>query len=169
VGSLRRSRNVHADTASPIMLGLKRDLPGWLAISVCCGLSAVDCSAGAPAAAWPGVEVAQSQPRAFDSRPPSGPPTPAPRTSSSGTTVLPRVPYDNRLDRSRRYVPDRRLRQTPDSQRVVPKPPPAGGDPARFFDPPAQNALSCETLRRLAVRTGRQYWGQRYERCIGTN
>jgi hypothetical protein len=83
--------------------------------------------------------------------------------------VLPRVPYDNRLDSSRRYVPERRLRRTPDSQRVVPKPPPAGGDPARFFDPPAQSALSCESLRRLAVRTGRQYWVQRYERCIGAN
>jgi hypothetical protein len=83
--------------------------------------------------------------------------------------VLPRVPYDNRLDNSRRYVPERRLRRTPDSQRVVPKPPSAGGDPARFFDPPAQNALSCESLRRLAVRTSRQYWVRRYERCIGAN
>jgi hypothetical protein len=125
--------------------------------------------AGAEAGSQQGLEFAQYQPRAFDSRPPDGPPTLAPRTSSGGTTVLPRVPYDNRLDTSRRYVPERRLRRTPDSQRVVPKAPPAGGDPARIFDPPAENALSCESLRRLAVRTSRNYWIRRYERCIGAN
>ena len=112
---------------------------------------------------------AQYQPRPFDSRPANGPPVPAPRSSNSGTMVLPRVPYDNRIDNSRRYVPDRRLRQTPDSQRVVPAPPPAGGDPARFFDPPAQSALSCESLRRLSERTGRLYWVTRYKRCIGVD
>jgi len=154
---------------SPLMLGVTRDLRLWLAMLVCGGLSGIACSAGALAGSLQGLEVAQYQPRAFDSRPPDGPPTPAPRSSSGGTMVLPRVPYDNRLDNSRRYVPERRLRRTPDSQRVVPKPPPAGGDPARFFDPPAQNALSCESLRRLAVRTSRQYWVRRYERCIGAN
>jgi hypothetical protein len=112
-------------------------------------------------------QLAQAAPRSFDSRPPSGPPTPAPRSSSGGTTVLPRVPYENRLDNSRRYTPGTRQRRTPDSQRVVPKPPAAGGDPAKFFDKPAQNKVSCEWLRRLATRTGRLYWTNRYERCVG--
>lgn len=155
--------------ASPGMLGVKRDLRFWLALLAFGLLSDSVGSAGALDGSQQGLELAQSQPRAFDSRPPNAPPTPAPRTSSGGTTVLPRVPYDNRLDSSRRYVPERRLRRTPDSQRVVPKPPPAGGDPARFFDPPAESALSCASLRRLAVRTSRQYWVRRYERCIGTN
>lgn len=95
----------------------------------------------------------QSPARPFDSRPADGAPTPAPRSSNSGTILLPRVPYDNRIDRSRRYVPERQLRRTPDSQRVVPAPPPAGGNPSRFVDPPAESALSCESLRRLATRT----------------
>lgn len=115
------------------------------------------------------VELAQYQPRAFDSRPPDAPPTPAPRSFGGDSMVLPRVPYDNRIDNSRRYVPERRVRRSPDSQRIVPKPPPAGGDPARFFDPPAQNALSCESLRRLANRTGRLYWVTRYKRCVGAD
>jgi len=115
------------------------------------------------------LHLAQATPRPFDSRPADGPPTPAPRSSSGGTTVLPRVPYDNRIDRSRRYVPDRRLRRSPDTSRVVPQAPGAGGDPSRFFDNPAENAISCEQLRRLAVRTGRLYWSNRYQRCIGAN
>ncbi len=151
------------------MLGIQRDMGVRLVILVCGWLMGVGGSAGALAGSKQGVALAQYQPRAFDSRPPDGPPTPAPRSSSGGTLVLPRVPYDNRLDNSRRYVPERRLRRTPDSQRVVPKPPPAGGDPARFFDPPAENALSCETLRRLAGRTGRLYWVTRYKRCVGAN
>ncbi|MBY0226328.1 MAG: hypothetical protein K2Q28_11035 [Hyphomicrobium sp.] len=151
------------------MLGVKRDLRLWLAMLMCGWLGGIVCSPVALTGSQQGLEFAQYQPRAFDSRPADGPPTPAPRTSSGGTMVLPRVPYDNRLDPSRRYVPERRLRRTPDSQRVVPKPPLAGGDPARFFDPPAENALSCETLRRLAARTSRQYWVRRYERCIGAN
>jgi hypothetical protein len=113
--------------------------------------------------------MAQAPPRPFDSRPATGPPTPAPRSSSGGTVILPRVPTENRIDRSRRYVPDRPLRLAPESQRVVPKPPGAGGDPAKFFDKPAENPISCEQLRRLAVRTARLYWQNRYARCIGAN
>ena len=108
-------------------------------------------------------------PRPFDSRPANAPPTPAPRSSSGGTVILPRVPTENRIDRSRRYSPDRPLRRAPESSRVVPKPPGAGGDPAGFFDKPAENAISCEQLRRLAVRTGLLYWQNRYARCIGAN
>jgi len=113
--------------------------------------------------------IAQVPPRPFDSRPPNAPPTPAPRSSNSGTTVLPRVPADTQTDRSRRYVPDRRLQRAPERSRVVPKPPAAGGDPAKFFDKPADNRLSCEQLRRLAVNTGRLYWQNRYARCTGAN
>jgi hypothetical protein len=122
----------------------------------------------AAAAEHPLIYV-QAAPRPFDSRPADGPPTPAPRSFGGDSTVLPRVPTDNRIDRSRRYVPDRQLRRSPDSSRVVPKAPGAGGDPARFFDKPAENAISCEQLRRLAVRTGRLYWSNRYQRCIGTD
>ena len=111
----------------------------------------------------------QAVPRPFDSRPADGPPTPAPRSFGSDTMVLPRIPSDNGIDRSRRYVPDRRLRRSPDSSRVVPKAPGAGGDPARFFDKPAESAISCEQLRRLAVRTGRLYWSNRYRRCVGAD
>lgn len=115
--------------------------------------------------------LAQASSRPFDSRPPMGAPTPAPRSSSSGTMILPRVPYNDRLDGLSRRRPDgrsdRRPRPGPESQRVVPKTPSAGGDPATFFDKPAGNALSCENLRRLAERTGRLYWRNRYDRCIG--
>lgn len=116
--------------------------------------------------------VAQASSRPFDSRPPTGAPTPAPRSSAGDTMVLPRVPYNDRLDGLSRRGPDgrsdRRPRPGPESQRVVPKAPGAGGDPATFFDKPAGNALSCENLRRLAERTGRLYWRNRYDRCIGT-
>ncbi|OYW54845.1 MAG: hypothetical protein B7Y80_10980 [Hyphomicrobium sp. 32-62-53] len=135
-------------------------------------LAAAGLSAGplqAAGAAERPLNFVQAVPRPFDSRPANGPPTPAPRSFGGDTTVLPRVPYDNRIDRSRRYVPDRQLRRSPDSSRVVPKAPGAGGDPARFFDKPAENTISCEQLRRLAVRTGRLYWSNRYQRCIGAD
>ncbi len=45
-----------------------------------------------------GVVLVQSQPWSSGSRGYSRPPPPAPRSSNSGTVVLPRVPYDNRLD-----------------------------------------------------------------------
>lgn len=126
-----------------------------------------DVGAAEPALVW-----AQAVPRPFDSRPPSGAPTPAPRSSSGDTMILPRVPYNDRLEGLGRRGPDgradQRLRPGPESQRVVPKGPGAGGDPSKFFDKPAGNALSCENLRRLAERTGRLYWRNRYDRCIGT-
>jgi hypothetical protein len=86
--------------------------------------------------------------------------------------VLPRVPYDNRIEgrgngRDRR--PGQWPRRGPESLRVVPGAPGAGGDPARFFDKPADNAISCEQLRKLAQRTGRLYWSNRYRRCLGAN
>jgi len=136
-------------------------------------ITALTVAAATTAGAQPGQRWAQYNSRAFDSRPANGPPTPAPRSSSSGTTVLPRVPYDNRTDSQRRLYrdayPNRTPRRTPESQRVVPNAPQAGGDPQRFFDPPAQNSISCETLRRLATRTGRLYWTTRYRRCIGVD
>jgi hypothetical protein len=120
--------------------------------------------AEAPVDGW---EVAQSAPRPFDSRPLNAPPTPAPRSSNSGTMVLPRVPRIDRDPGSLRPVPGQGTRRGPESQRVVPKPPGSGGDPAAFFDRQAENVLSCEQLRRLAERTGRLYWVNRYERCLG--
>lgn len=123
-------------------------------------------------AAGPAIVLAQAVPRPFESRPPTGAPTPAPRSSSGGTMVLPRVPYDHRIDGLGRPGgdgrSDGRLRPGPESQSVVPKAPGAGGDPAKFFDKPAGSALSCENLRRLAERTGRLYWRNRYDRCLGT-
>jgi hypothetical protein len=136
-------------------------------------IAAIAISAAAAADGQSVRQLAQYNSRSFDSRPANGPPTPAPRSSSGATTVLPRVPYDNRLDSQRRFYrdayPNRTPRRTPESQRVVPNAPQAGGDPQRFFDPPAQNSLSCETLRRLATRTGRLYWTTRYRRCIGVD
>lgn len=119
-----------------------------------------------------GDRFAQAAPRTFDSRPLAGPPTPAPRSFSGDTMVLPRVPYDNRIDGrgiGRDRWPGRLQQRGPESQRVVPRPPAAGGDPARFFDKPADNTISCEQLRKLAQRTGRLYWANRYTRCMGTD
>ena len=134
-------------------------------------ITALTNAAATSVGAEPGQQWAQVNSRSFDSRPANGPPTPAPRSSSGATTVLPRVPYDNRPDSQRRLYrdayPNRNPQRTPESQRVVPNAPPAGGDPQRFFDPPAQNSISCDTLRRLATRTGRLYWTTRYRRCIG--
>ncbi len=81
--------------------------------------------------------------------------------------MLPRVPYDNRIDPTWRYAPGTRQRRGPESQRVVPAPPAAGGDPARFMDPRSGQPIRCEWLRRLANRTGRLYWVTRYEHCLG--
>jgi hypothetical protein len=116
--------------------------------------------------------LVQSQPWSSGSRGYSRPPPPAPRSSNSGTVVLPRVPYDNRLDRQRLNYRDNYPGQTkgsaPESQKVVPAPPPAGGNPAGFLQGPADNPVQCEWLRRLMVRTGRLYWVTRYEQCLGT-
>jgi hypothetical protein len=119
-----------------------------------------------------GVVLVQSQPWSSNSRGYSRPPPPAPRSSNSGTVVLPRVPYDNRLDRQRLNYRDNYPGQTrgsaPESQKVVPASPAAGGNPARFLQKPAENPIQCEWLRRLAVRTGRLYWVTRYEQCLGS-
>lgn len=140
----------------------------WCAV----GLVAVTWNGGAASALERGFTLAQTTYRPFDSRPLRGPPTPAPRTFSGDQVVLPRVPYDNRyetLGSGGERRPGRSPRRGPESQRVVPGAPGAGGDPALFFDKPAANSMGCEYLRRLAVRTGRLYWSNRYQRCIGVN
>lgn len=99
--------------------------------------------------------------------------TPAPPSSNSGTVVLPRVPYDNRLDSRRRYYrdgsPAAQPLRAPESQRVVPAPPAAGANPARFFDKTAGHPASYECLRPLVVRTRQLYRMARYERCLGAD
>lgn len=137
----------------------------WRAV---CWLTCMAAASAFVAGSMGDVALAQYQQRSLDGRRQSIPPTPAPRSRSGDTTVLPRVPYDQGRDLYR-PAPYRSLRSVPDTQRVVPAPPPAGGDPARFFDPPAASALSCESLRRLAERTGRLYWVTRYKRCIGVD
>lgn len=137
-------------------------------------IAAAGCEAtpDAFASACRGMVLVQSQPWSSGSRGYSRPPPPAPRSSNSGTVVLPRVPYDNRLDRQRLNYrdsfPGPAKGSAPESQKVVPGPPAAGENPASFLQKPAENPIQCEWLRRLAVRTGRLYWVTRYEQCLGT-
>ncbi len=111
--------------------------------------------------------LAQAPQRPFESRPLTAPPTPAPRSSSGGTVILPRVPYDNRFDARRPYYRNGIRRRGPESQRVVPGSPGAPEDPVWYLDRPGQRRVECEWIRRLAMRTDRAYWRERLKGCLG--